>query len=77
VQRPCPASPVWLPPFLSQLSQHFRRVVDSGAALVSVNESTAKPSAAMGSLWKPPFFVTSTRSHSDCPNRTIGIEIRA
>jgi len=36
-----------------------------------------KPSAAMGSLWNPPFFVTSTCSHSDCPNRTIGIEIRA
>jgi hypothetical protein len=48
-----------------------------GAALVSVNESTPKPSAAMGSLWNPPFFATSTRSHSDCTNRTIGIEIRA
>ena len=48
-----------------------------GAALVSVNESTPKPSTAMGSLWNPPFFVTSTPSHSDCPNRTIGIEIRA
>ena len=27
-----------------------------GAALVSVNESTPKPSAAMGSLWNPPIF---------------------
>jgi hypothetical protein len=30
-----------------------------------------------GITMESPFFVTSTRSHSDCPNRTIGIEIRA